>query len=370
MLLIDIGTSFVKSFNTLNSQTFKTENFQGEFGIDIISRIDYSLKSKENYQKIREKLIYTIKKHLIYNNIEFNYVNNEFKNLNTNVFLIGNSVMQGFYDGISLKNMARKPFRLPKYNKNINSENIEFFPCIGGFAGSDIYPLIWKLKNSPEKIALGMDFGTNCEILLKIEDKIFVSSAPAGPAFENISFLADNIIIDVKFDGVLQFFLKENSKKADFITPHAFIKLISLLLKRKMISKNGRINNNIVKNNVNIDTNKIRELLKAKAAVSSTVEILKKYYAKGKNIEKIYISGNMINSDTVEYMKNLGIIEDLEVFICKELFYSFAYYSNKYINNKKKLIKSIKDKVFYFPHYNLSDYDEIFINELYFGEKI
>jgi uncharacterized 2Fe-2S/4Fe-4S cluster protein (DUF4445 family) len=369
MLLIDIGTTFVKSYSVSDKKIFISENLQGRYGSDVISRIEFSEKSEQNYNIIAGSLVETIVIHLNFHKIKFKLNNNNFEDLSDIVFIIGNSVMEGFYNGVSLKSLGRRPFRLSKFQSRKN-DKMYFLPYIGGFAGSDIYPLIWKLKNSPEKVAIGMDFGTNCEILLKIDDRIHVSSAPAGPAFENISFLAHNIIVDVDFSQSLQFFLAAESKNGDFITPHALIKLLGILLDKKMITSNGQIKNSIIRNNVVIDTERARELLKAKAAVSSTVDILEKYYIKDKSIEKIYIAGNMIGDETVIYMKRLGIIENIKTEVCKELFVEFAEFLNKYINNSNILINSIKKRVFYFPHYNLPDYDEIFIKELYFGEKI
>jgi Uncharacterized metal-binding protein len=65
------------------------------------------------------------------------------------------------------------------------------FPVLDGFVGGDTVASIYYLDMiNRAKPAFIADFGTNVEIALGYKDKIYTTSAPAGPAFEggNIKF--------------------------------------------------------------------------------------------------------------------------------------------------------------------------------------
>ncbi len=69
---------------------------------------------------------------------------------------------------------------------NINPEGVVFiFPVLGGFVGGDTAGLILATGiHKSENIQMGIDIGTNGEIVIGNKDGIIAASTAAGPAFE------------------------------------------------------------------------------------------------------------------------------------------------------------------------------------------
>ena len=89
---------------------------------------------------------------------------------------------------------------------------IYFPPCISAFVGADITcAVLASGMLEDECVSLLIDLGTNGEIVLKTKDGLFVTSAPAGPAFEGASIecgmaAVEGAVSEVyPFDGRLEF---------------------------------------------------------------------------------------------------------------------------------------------------------------------
>lgn len=114
------------------------------------------------------------------------------------VAIAGNPVMSHLLLGLPIASLARPPYR-PRMTgahylrtKELGWRNdfpLYVFPSPGGFVGGDTVAFLYGLgfpktrAQSPEP-ALFLDLGTNGEIALLAEGRLYATSAAAGPAFE------------------------------------------------------------------------------------------------------------------------------------------------------------------------------------------
>jgi len=112
------------------------------------------------------------------------------------LLLVGNSCMHHIFFGLRPIYLSRKPFipaaRDSKAHRARDlgipiapDARVRFLPLIASFVGSDMLALLYLIESSFDgKSRLVMDLGTNGEIGLMHDGKIFVTSTAAGPAFE------------------------------------------------------------------------------------------------------------------------------------------------------------------------------------------
>ncbi len=112
------------------------------------------------------------------------------------LLLVGNSCMHHLFFGLRPIYLSRKPFipavRDSKAHRARDlcipvapDARVRFLPLIASFVGSDMLALLYLIESSfDRKRRLVMDLGTNGEIGLVYDGKIFVTSTAAGPAFE------------------------------------------------------------------------------------------------------------------------------------------------------------------------------------------
>ncbi len=368
-----------------------------DFGLDSIKRIQNGL-DKQSVKKLQEKAFLTIGNLLNYFIKELCIDPTDI----TEIALAGNTAMELAFCGKPLSALAKPPYRpssgdivFPKETNEIGlsiaigtdnlTEDIQpadaevnissahfsksntgdnknkytfnsklfIFPILDGFVGGDTVSSIYYLDLiNREKPAFLADFGTNVEIVIGNKNKIFTTSAPAGPAFEggNIKhgmLAQDSAISSIELkNGLFSFETINGSKIPKGICGSGIIDLIASLLREKIIDKNGRImpqelidsesysvvnsginnvENEIViykdsKTDIKFFQDDIRQFQFAKSAVKSAVEILiDKYKIDINNDFDVYISGSFGN-----YIKNENIdIIDIFPFKNKKINYIF-----------------------------------------------
>lgn len=114
----------------------------------------------------------------------------------THMVVAGNTVMQHFFLGLDTSTLGVAPF-LPAVKTypvlTAAQLGIEIFPTaaiwltplLGGFVGGDISAgiLATRLRQHPKPVVF-MDVGTNGEMAVSADGRLFVAATAAGPAFE------------------------------------------------------------------------------------------------------------------------------------------------------------------------------------------
>lgn len=324
--------------------TIVKPNPQIKFGDDVISRIDYSLK-ENGLNKLNAVVIDEINKM-----IEEATKITGIKSREIYMFVLsGNTVMEHIFLKLPLNSLSKIPFNpvikgpvetnASMVGLDINPEGIVFvFPVLGGFVGGDTAGLILATSiHKSEKIQLGIDIGTNGEIVLGNKDGIIATSTAAGPAFEGgrITYgmrAQTGALEKCWFDGALRYqTIGGNSLKG--ICGSGLVDIVSVLRNRNIINDSGRFEENsdsVLKNHIRqkdgnylfvlepenpdsiyITQKDIREFQAAKAAIRSGIEILMKIKnVKIEDIEKVYLAGALGNFVNIENIKKLKMLPD------------------------------------------------------------
>ncbi len=360
---VDIGTTTVAAVLTDGGKNvFPAKsllNFQyPEFGLDSIKRIQNGL-DKNSVKKLQERAVSTINAliDLSKNELGFNY--GDIKE----VAIAGNTVMEMAFCGYPLISLSKPPYKPASelffpdntdyfpgfYLKN---KKLFIFPILDGFVGGDAVASVYYLNMiKMDKPAFIADFGTNVEIAVGCKDKIYTTSAPAGPAFEggNIKSgmtASDGAIYEVRLeDGAFKIKTISDSAPSG-ICGSGIMSLIYELLKEGIINKNGRIlppeeiesenftvvgkaekvgENEIIlyfdgKNSIKFFQEDVRQFQFAKSAVKSASEILlDKFKISDYEDFDVYISGTFgshIRPDIIDLIdifpfkeKNINVID-------------------------------------------------------------
>ena len=256
---IDLGTTTVAA--VLSDETKKvypyksTANLQYyEFGLDSVKRIQNGL-DKNSVSKLQEKAVATINNLIDSFKSELGFEYQDIKE----IVIAGNTVMEMAFCGYPLISLSKPPYKpsseivFPENTEyipglNIKNRKMFIFPVLDGFVGGDTVSSIYYLDmiNRTKPAFIG-DFGTNVEIALGFKDKIYTTSAPAGPAFEggNIKFgttaSSAGAISDVNLENGIFKINTVSGSHPSGICGSGIMSLVYELLKEGIIDENGRI---------------------------------------------------------------------------------------------------------------------------------
>ena len=166
-------------------------NSQVRFGDDVLSRIELG-SDPAGLEELRTEILKTVGAILDRLCEQAGVGREEIYEIT----FAGNTTMQHLLCGIDPAQLGRVPF-VPAYGRSLLVPAAELgiaihpraqavvFPVIGGFVGGDTVAGMVSTRllegKGPE---LMVDIGTNGEIVLAVEDKLWAASTAAGPAFE------------------------------------------------------------------------------------------------------------------------------------------------------------------------------------------
>jgi uncharacterized 2Fe-2S/4Fe-4S cluster protein (DUF4445 family) len=194
---VDLGTTKIALYlvdleSGRTIQAVGLPNPQILYGEDIITRIQKAIKSEENAQMLQKSIIDSINEAIITLLKKLNFSTDQ---LVEGVF-VGNTAMHHLFLGLPVRYLASAPF-VPVISQALEVKArdlglsfskgayLRFFPNIAGFVGGDHVAALLAIGAWTEKgPVLLLDIGTNTEISLIREGKIFTVSTPSGPAFE------------------------------------------------------------------------------------------------------------------------------------------------------------------------------------------
>ena len=193
----DVGTTSVAAslfdlYRGEERESIATHNQQIQFGDDVIARIALVRANPDGLHMLQKSVVSTLN-HLI--DILCLRCGEKASSIYS-VVAAGNTTMQQILLGIDPSALGEYPFA-PAFRESrsvaafalglsVNSEAVlRVFPQIGGFVGGDtVAGLMAADFDSLKKPALFIDIGTNGEIALLKEGRIYAASTAAGPAFE------------------------------------------------------------------------------------------------------------------------------------------------------------------------------------------
>jgi uncharacterized 2Fe-2S/4Fe-4S cluster protein (DUF4445 family) len=196
-LAIDIGTSTVSmallDLTTLAMLSVETQrNPQGAYGGDFMSRIAFAMEKEENLLELHRKIVNRINRMIERLVLSYGIDRRDIVLMT----VAGNAVMHHLFFGLDVKALGGFPFRpvqkdlltVPAAELAIElapATPIVGLPLVSGYIGADTVGVVLALDLLGRKdTAIAVDVGTNAEVALVHRGKLYVCSAPAGPAFE------------------------------------------------------------------------------------------------------------------------------------------------------------------------------------------
>ena len=326
---IDLGTTTIvmQLVSSVSGQIVKTVSVLNDlrmFGADVMTRMEASVSGKKEEMQ-------TVLNHQLQKELEELHRNYKIKK----IVLCANTAMIHLLMGYDCDELSKYPF-VPKTTDQILTsakemgwiaENVpvEILPGISAFIGSDVLAGIAAIDITKEsKPVLFIDLGTNGEMaLFDGNENIYVTSVPAGPAFEGgnigcgVGSVAGAIAkVDMTADGLKCDTIQNKTPVG--LCGSGVLELLYELRKNEIIDENGLLSDEYFENgfwvceDIIFTQKDIRQLQMAKSAVASAITILGKEAGIDlQNVEKIYLAGGFGYYLNVEKMSAIGMFAGL-----------------------------------------------------------
>ncbi len=259
-IAVDLGTTKIAVLlvDLLSGKTIDKKgvmNPQISFGEDVMSRINYAMQSRQNAEKIQKVVIE-----------QLNTTINELAENNSitpsqiiEMTIVGNTAMHHLFLGFPIRQLGLSPFvSLTTSPLEIKAREIGIsiasgayvylLPVVAGFVGSDHVSMVLASGiDDVEGNLIGIDIGTNTEIILKSKKGFESVSTASGPAFEgaHIKFgmraapgAIERVIIDK--NTCIPKIQTINDKKPIGICGSGILDAIAEMLKAGIINSRGR----------------------------------------------------------------------------------------------------------------------------------
>ena len=349
-LAIDLGTTKIAVLlvDLLSGKTIDKKgvmNPQISFGEDVMSRINFAMQSVENLQKIQSVVIEQINKTIG----ELADNNGLSASEILEIVLVGNTAMHHLFLGLPVKQLGLAPFvSLTDKPIHIKARDlgigiaaggyIYLPPPIAGFVGSDHLAMIVATNIAEMKgNYLGIDIGTNTEIVLKGSKGLESVSTASGPAFEGAhirfgmraaSGAIERVIINPK--TCTPEIQTINDKKPVGICGSGILDSVAELLKAEIINRRGKFNQESgcisrdlqgtaqymldPEAKISINQNDIVEIQLAKSAIRTGINILLENAGISfEDIDKIIIAGAFGSYIDPKNVVNIGMFPNVSL---------------------------------------------------------
>lgn len=328
-IAIDIGTTTIamELIELHSGRTVKSIgelNQQRSFGADVVSRIAASNEgnAKRLTEMIRGQLSAMIKRL-------------EPASLNT-IIIAANTTMchilMGYpceslglypYTPVNIKTIYTDSYSL--FGKDIPACEVIILPGISTYVGADIISGIVQCGiTDTEHISAFVDLGTNGEMALGNQERILVTSAAAGPAFEggNISCGTGSIpgaISSVEIKYKMARVKTIQNKTPVGLCGSGVVELTAELLRNGLIDETGAMSEEYIEagypvtrsidGNVVMIQKDVREIQMAKSAVySALVLLVKRYGISMDEVDKVYLAGGFGFYLNIEKAVAIGLL--------------------------------------------------------------
>ncbi len=395
-LAVDIGTTTI-ALIVIDGETgailsrASSYNNQMSKGDDVSARISYA-NNNDKLQIMQRLVIQETINKLIIESCDSANVNVD--NIKE-VAISANTVMSHLFCGISPESIGKYPFT-PKtlhykiysakdldLNVNNNAE-IYIVPSISGYLGGDVISDIFISNLSQyKKCSLMIDLGTNSEMVLAQKNKLYATSAAAGPAFEGAGLYcgcrATTGAIDTfQFDNTLNFKTTTiEDSKAIGICGSGIIDFVANGYKTSLINKMGRFNIDLLKecnrliqvtenNNkligckvidkkdsgtgtdIVITESDIEQVLKAKGAIYAGIKtLLSQQYEEPCKLNKIILSGGFAKYINIENAITIGMLPKLN--LCKYEIIGNGSLAGAYISLQQREVRDTYNEIVEIP---------------------
>ncbi|MCF0132052.1 MAG: DUF4445 domain-containing protein [Pseudobutyrivibrio sp.] len=312
---VDIGTTTISvCYGNLISSV---ANSQIGYGSDVVSRIQSAMEDEDTASKMYNMVRADMAKAM--EQIGASEAHR--------IIVAANTTMGHLLMGYPVDGLAAYPFtphNLALETLKWEQREIIIMPGISAYVGADLVAGAYALDMiESNKITLLLDMGTNAEILLWDGNKLWVTSAAAGPALEggNISCGMPSVA------GAISHVFMDDNGKISYETiagaPPAglcgsgVIDMVACLKEHKLIDEGGLFTDESymenkgypVTDSVYFSQEDVQQVLLAKSAIYSGLKVLCKVAGvKLSGVNRMYVAGGLGASVSVKGAAAIGLI--------------------------------------------------------------
>ena len=308
IMAVDLGTTTLAA--SLMAQhtgkvvgTLGRANHQRLFGGDVLSRIQASERGKrEELKKIIRQDIRQLRDGLLDTCPGYEL---------EAIYLAGNTTMQHLYMGDSCETLGKAPFvpvSVERREDLLDGVPVILLPGIGAFVGADITAGMLACGMDQHKgITMLIDVGTNGEMVLAANGRYYVTSAPAGPAFEGANLSCGmaslpGAVCKVRIAGGRAIYRCIKDQEAEGICGTGALELVAELFDHGLADGEGHLKEPYDVQGYPLVAGRgktlrftqqdMRQVQMAKAAIRSGIEVLlKKAGISPKDVDEVFLAG-------------------------------------------------------------------------------
>lgn len=331
-LAIDIGTTSLVFYlvNLITGSIVETRailNPQAKYGADVISRIQYTAEYHDGLKILQKEILNAMNQELAHL-VNFAGIT---KNEVIKVVVAGNTTMLHLLLGVNPISLAIAPYKAQFIEEQIlrgeelqlncfPGAEIKILPSISAFVGADIAAGLASIAPSDKyRKYLFMDIGTNGELALVTEDRIWCCSTAAGPAFEGAKISCGMGAIE----GAISAFGNEEytvigNEKPIGLCGSGLIDLVAWLVENKKINSDGLLEHDFIivpaaesgtGQVISLSQTDVREVQLAKSAIASGINLLLKQSGLTfDHIDTLFLAGGFGNYINIESALRIGLI--------------------------------------------------------------
>ncbi len=330
---IDLGTTtlafyFISLKTGSLLATTTVLNPQSKYGADVISRINYCITVSEGLNTLQSELIDSINMQLAHFTAKPDVKPDDI----VKISVCGNTTMLHILLGKNPESLAFVPFtpvfteekmlKASELNLYCNPEGeVKVMPSLSAYIGADIVAGIASLAPAPDhRNFLFIDVGTNGEVALVTDNRIWCCATAAGPAFEGANIEHGMGALQ----GAISFYYGPGNFKTIGdaepvgICGSGLIDVVACILGSGYVSSDGYMEENFVVvpsgrsatgADISISPKDIREIQLAKSAIASGINILLRRAGLAVNdIDALYLAGGFGNYIRIESAEAIGLI--------------------------------------------------------------
>jgi uncharacterized 2Fe-2S/4Fe-4S cluster protein (DUF4445 family) len=359
-IAFDLGTTSIAAalFNPQTGERLAMTgglNPQREYGLDVVSRLDAALNSEGAMLAMKKAVNGALEQMALELLAAAGAKATDLKC----IAVAGNPAMEHILLGLSIRSLAFPPYRpLFSSGKMINSVDLGWetavpayiFPLPGGFVGGDLVAFLYGVdtaRSTQHAARLFLDLGTNGEVALATGERIYATSAAAGPAFEGGNLTCGmaaltGAISGVRLDGERVRLATIGDGPPLGICGSGVLETIAELLRTGLLDQTGRLRSpaeiasNLANRIIDIDNEAafviyrdarrvislgqkdIRQVQLAKGAIRAGIEVLFDRSAiQRESVQEVVLTGSFGAMLDPEALKNVGILPGKMVNVCR-----------------------------------------------------
>ena len=320
-IAVDLGTTGVE-LAAVDEQGLwakvKSLNRQIQMGADVMTRLEYA--QRRGVEPLRQRAVGQLRS--LVKVLETTLKKSSEKasqpgsaEFTGRIVVAGNSAVISFLLGLNIESLAVSPYQPEVLTAQVrelpqaaeaSAWQLETLPLIDSFVGGDLWAGLFLLHQrglaTAEHSWILVDVGTNSEILFWDGQKLFVSSTPAGPAFEGSSIsigmrAESGAIVNPRWNPAHQRWDYEviDGDYPKGLCGSSLVQMVAEAVTAGSVNREGEVLEPVhleLSQGLALSQADVREFQLAKSAIRTGLElVVEKVSATGKPPEKLFLAG-------------------------------------------------------------------------------